>query len=172
MRRKMRIREKILNTRRSFLRTLSGGLVAAPSLLKANPEKVLSPNTGRLTLKFDINIPQEKLEGIIWSLSDLADMQTSNHMAEYDDEDMEMTSLYREEARSVRTVLDVVRFITSLGQDHLIDYYDTIDYAEKFKVRHPENPGDLIPDYGNQETYFRKYLNEAYGINPVEFPLN
>ena len=169
----MRIREKISNTRRSFLRTLGVGAVAGPSLLKANSVRILDHNTGRnSTPWFDINIPIEKLDVIKWKLNDLADMQTSNYMADYDDEDLEMASLYRDEAGSVRTVLDVVRFITSLGQDHLIDHYDTIDYADKFEIKWPEKPGEILPDYGIQETHFRKYLNEVYGINPVEFPLN
>ena len=167
----MRIREKISNTRRSFLRTLGVGAVAGPSLLKANSVRILDHNTGRNSTPWsDINIPIEKLDVIKWKLNDLADMQTSNYMADYDDEDLEMASLYRDEAGSVRTVLDVIRFITGLGQDHLIDHYDTIDYAGKFEIKWPENPGELLPDYSIQEKLFREYLNEAYGIE--EFPLN
>ena len=99
-------------------------------------------------------------------------MQTSNYMADYDDEDLEMASLYRDEARSVRTVLDVVRFITSLGQDHLIDYQDTIDYAGQFEIRYPENLGASIPDYDIQENLFRDYLNKTYGLDQGGVPLS
>ena len=139
--------------------------------MKADTVKVLHHNAGtKPTPRFDIDIPDEKLDVIVWKLNDLADMQTSNYMADYDDEDLEMASLYRDEAGSVRTVLDVIRFITGLGQDHLIDHYDTIDYAGKFEIKWPENPGELLPDYSIQEKLFREYLNEAYGIE--EFPLN
>ena len=160
-------------TRRSFIQTLSGGLVAGPSLLNASAEKQLIEKIeGVSTPRLDINIPQAELERIIQSLCDFTDMQTSNYMADYDDEDLEMASLYRDEARSVRTVLDVVRFITSLGQDHLIDYHDTIDYAGQFEIRNPENLGEIIPDYDIQEKLFRDYLNKTYGIDQEEFPLS
>ena len=59
-------------TRRSFIQTLSGGLVAGPCLLKVNHEKKLIEDIGGAsTLRLDINIPQEKLERIIQSLCDL-----------------------------------------------------------------------------------------------------
>ena len=170
----MTIKEKISKTtRRSFLQSLGGGVLAGPSLLKANSVRVLHHNAGtKPKHRIDIDIPDEKLDMIVWKLNDLADMQMSNYMADYDDEDLEMASLYRDEARSVRTVLDVVRFITSLGQDHLVDHYDTIDYADKFEIKWPEKPGELLPNYAIQEKLFREYLSKTYGIDTVEFPLN
>lgn len=145
------------------MRILGAGALTGPVILEGKGEGSCShakdiTDTEVIKSYHDMTIPEDQLERTIRGLCDLVEMRTSNCFAVYEKEDLEMCDLDMEEAKSVRTVLDVIRFLCHLGRDHLMDYYYLLDTVGNF--------GEDNLD----EDLFRDYLVNTYGIDPTEFP--
>jgi len=107
----------------------------------------------------DITIPSDQIERVVNTLSDLVNEPYSGFFDDYEEDDLGLRDFDLEEARSVKTVLDVIRFIQVQGKDHLVDYYDILDTVGNFEEDNLD------------ECLFREYLVDTYGINPKEFPV-
>ena len=111
-----------------------------------------------------MKIPEDQLEGVISALCYLVDERTSAPWASYGEDELSMDQQDYEDAQSVRTVLDVVKWLRDQGgRTDLIEYSSCLDPLGKFDV-------EKVPDDKDHEEVFRKYLVETYDIDQKEFP--
>ena len=153
----------IVINRRSFMSSLSSGILAVPLILNEESDGRLNINSGEFHSEREksyvsIEIPEDQLDQTVQYLCDLVEMRFSNCFAEYEEEDLELGSLDRADAKAVRTLLDVIKFLVNQGQDTLVDHYYVLDIVRKFNEENLD------------EDLFREYLTETYGIDSSEFP--
>ena len=111
-----------------------------------------------------MKIPEQDLESTVSVLRSLVDERTSAPWAEYDDDDLSMDNQDYEDAESVRTVLDVLRWLRDQGsRRELVEYDSCLDPLGNFDI-------EDVPEEEDPEMVFRKYLSQTYSIDPAEFP--
>ena len=111
-----------------------------------------------------MKIPEDELESTISALRSLVDERTSAPWATYDDDDLSVDNQDHDDAGSVKTVLDVLRWLRDQGsQDVMVEYCSCLDPLGKFDI-------DEVPDDEDPEKEFREYLTKTYDIDPKEFP--
>ena len=110
-----------------------------------------------------MRIPEEQLESIIDCLRHLVDERTSAPQATYSDDEHAMDDQDIEDAESVKTVLDVLKWLRDHGgRTELNEYSSCLDPLGKFDEVSIPNDVDL-------EAFFRDYLVATYDIDPKEF---
>lgn len=107
-----------------------------------------------------MTIPEDELAQIRRQLTHLIDERSSD-----DDDEIETDEQDLEDIQSLKTVLDVFRFLRDQGgRTCFVEWASCLDPLSKFVVDGKEDPD------AEDETAFRDYLQRTYGINPREFP--
>ena len=113
-----------------------------------------------------MKIPEEQLESTIACLRGLIE-EREGLWGAYDDDDDEAYNHDNqdyEDAGSVTTVLDVLRWLRDQGsRTEMVEYDSCLDPLGKFDV-------EKVPDDEDSEKVFREYLTRTYSIDPKEFP--
>lgn len=113
-----------------------------------------------------MKIPEEQLESTIDCLRGMISDREGLWGA-YDDDDDEAYNHDNqdyEDAGSVTTVLDVLRWLRDQGsRTEMVEYDFCLDPIGKFDV-------EKVPDDEDAEKAFREYLTRTYSIDPKEFP--
>lgn len=111
-----------------------------------------------------MKIPEEQLESVTNCLQGIVCEREGLWGAYNDDETNNRNDQDYEDADSVTTVLDVLRWLRDQGDRTVMVEYDScLDPLGKFDV-------EKVPDDEDPEKAFREYLTRAYSIDPEEFP--
>ena len=151
-------------SRRWFLKAfggtvLIGRLNVLGAVLNQNVPTEVVDKPGLDRSYHDITIPSDQIERVVNTLSDLVNEPYSGFFDNYEEDDLGLRDFDLEEARSVKTVLDVIRFINTQQKSDLVDYSDILDTVGGFDK------------HTNNEDLFREYLVGTYGIDTGEFPV-
>jgi hypothetical protein len=112
-----------------------------------------------------MTIPEDELAQIRQQLTHLIDERSSARWSSDDDDEIETDEQDLEDIQSLKTVLDVFRFLRDQGsRTCFVEWASCLDPLSRFVV-----DGKQDPD-AEDETAFRGYLQRTYGINPREFP--
>jgi len=113
-----------------------------------------------------MTIPEDELAQIRQQLTHLIDERSSARWSSDDDDEMETDEQDLEDIQSLKTVLDVFRFLRDQGsRTCFVEWAPCLDPLSRFVVDGKEEPD------AEDETAFRDYLQRTYDINQREFPL-
>ena len=113
----------------------------------------------------NMTIPEDQIDDVRQQLTLLIEERTSAQWASYDDEEIESDQQDLEDIQSLKTVLDVFRFLRDQGQRTcMVEWASCLDPLGGFVVEGKEDPGP------EDEEAFRNYLQRTYSVAACEFP--
>lgn len=112
-----------------------------------------------------MTIPERQIDDVRQQLSWLIEERTSAQWASYDDEEIESDQHDLEDIQSLKTVLDVLRFLRDQGgRTCMVEWASCLDPLGGFVVEGKEDPEP------EDEKAFRDYMQRTYSISANEFP--